>query len=235
MNKEEFYKLIEKDFNIIITDKQKQDLEEFCNLLLEYNKNINITAINDEEGVYLKHFYDSLSIVKIIDLNNYETLLDIGSGGGFPGIVLKICFPKLHVTLLDSNHKKSDFQRYICEKLDLKDISIINDRAEKYYLSGNKYDIVVARAVAVLNVLSELCIPFSKVSGYFIAMKANIEDEVKNAEGAIEFLGGTIENIITFDMPYNAGKRSLIKVKHINETKDGYPRAYDRILKKPLK
>ena len=152
MNKETFYEELQK-INITLTNEQKENLEKFADLLIEYNKHTNITAIKDKEGIYLKHFYDSLTLIKITDLNEHLALLDIGSGGGFPGIVLKIVFPDLDITLLDSNNKKSEFQKFIIQNLDLKEIKVVCDRAENYYKKGAKYDIVVARAVSSLNIL----------------------------------------------------------------------------------
>lgn len=235
MTENDFCNQILNDFGITISNKQRELLNLFSDLLLDYNLKVNITSIKNKKEVYLKHFYDSLSIVKIIDLNNVESLLDVGSGGGFPGIVLKIFFPNVSITLLDSNHKKSDFQRYICDKLNLDNIIIVNDRAENFYLLGKKYDIVVARAVARMNVLTELCLPFSKIGGYFIAMKGNAEEEIKEAKKSIEMLGGKTMDIIDFKMPYNAGNRTIVKILHEKETPAKYPRSYDKILKKPLK
>ena len=235
MTENDFCNQILNDFGITISNKQRELLNLFSDLLLDYNLKVNITSIKNKKEVYLKHFYDSLSIVKIIDLNNVESLLDVGSGGGFPGIVLKIFFPNVSITLLDSNHKKSDFQRYICDKLNLDNIIIVNDRAENFYLLVKKYDIVVARAVARMNVLTELCLPFSKIGGYFIAMKGNAEEEIKEAKKSIEMLGGKTMDIIDFKMPYNAGNRTIIKVLHEKVTPVNYPRSYDKILKKPLK
>lgn len=234
MNKETFYEELLK-INISLTKEQKENLEKFANLLIEYNKHTNITAIKDMEGIYLKHFYDSLTLIKIIDLNQNLSLLDVGSGGGFPGIVLKIVFPNLNITLLDSNNKKSEFQKYIIRSLDLKDITVVNDRAENYYQKGTKYDIVVARAVSSLNILSEITIPFVKQNGYFIAMKADAQEELDGSKNGIKTLGGEIKEIIQLNLPIENSIRTLIKVEKINETPNLYPRSYDKIIKKPLK
>ena len=234
MTKEEFYKkLIE--LNIELTVEQKKQFEDYANLLLEYNKTTNLTAIKTIEEVYLKHFYDSLTIVKIIDLNNCNSLLDIGSGAGFPGIAIKILFPNINVTLLDSNHKKTDFEKYIIEKLLLNNIDVINNRAEEYFKNGKNFDLVVARAVAHLQLLSELCIPFVKDNNYFIAMKGEATSEITDSLYCIEFLGGKVESKINFKLPYENSERTLIKIKKLKETPKGYPRLYDKILKKPLK
>ena len=234
MNKETFYEELQK-INITLTNEQKENLEKFANLLIEYNKHTNITAIKDKEGIYLKHFYDSLTLIKITDLNEPLTLLDVGSGGGFPGIVLRIVFPNLDITLLDSNNKKSEFQKFIIENLELKGIKVVCDRAENYYKTGEKYDIVVARAVSSLNILSELTIPFVKLKGEFIAMKADAQNEIEMSKNGIKTLGGKIKDIVKFNLPIENSQRTLIKVEKVSETPNIYPRSYDKIIKKPLK
>ena len=234
MNKEKFYTELSK-LGIELSEKQKGDLENFAHLLLEYNKHTNITAIRDTHGVYLKHFYDSLTLAKVYDFNKNIDLLDVGSGGGFPGIVLAIVYPNLKVTLLDSNHKKSDFQNYIVDKLKLNNVLVVNDRAENYYKKEIQYDLVVARAVANLSVLSELCIPFVKNDGYFISMKGDSALEIKEAKGAIEFLGGNLENICTFYLQNGEDIRNLVVIKKEKDTPSGYPRIFDKIVKKPIK
>ena len=234
MNKETFYEELQK-INITLTNEQKENLEKFADLLIEYNKHTNITAIKDKEGIYLKHFYDSLTLIKITDLKEHLTLLDVGSGGGFPGIVLKIVFPNLDITLLDSNNKKSEFQKFIIQNLDLKGIKIVCDRAENYYKTGEKYDIVLARAVSSLNILSELTIPFVKLKGEFIAMKADAQNEIEKSKNGIKTLGGEIKDIVEFNLPIENSQRTLIKVEKVSETPNLYPRSYDKIIKKPLK
>lgn len=234
MTKEEFFNLI-NELNIVLNDEQKQQFELYCKLLLEYNTHTNITAIREESGVYLKHFYDSLTLVKVFDFNYEYSVLDVGSGGGFPGLVLAIAFPNLKLTLLDSNHKKSDFQKYIVSELNLNNVTIVNDRAESFFKENIKYDVVVARAVANLSVLSELCIPFVKNSGYFLAMKGDFAEEYQNAFNAITKLGGTIESKFDFKLPISEDSRSIIKIKKIKETPKEFPRMYDKIIKRPLK
>ena len=234
MNKETFYEELQK-INITLTNEQKENIEKYADLLIEYNKHTNITAIKDKEGIYLKHFYDSLTLIKITDLNEPLTLLDVGSGGGFPGIVLKIVFPNLDITLLDSNNKKSKFQKFIIENLELKGIKVVCDRAENYYKTGSKYDIVVARAVSSLNILSELTIPFVKLKGEFIAMKGDAQNEIEMSKNGIKTLGGKIKDIVKFNLPIENSQRTLIKVEKVSETPNLYPRSYDKIIKKPLK
>ena len=235
MNKDDFYYYLNSELGINLSDEQKEQLSIFAMTLIDYNKHTNITAITDINQVYLKHFYDSLTIIKVCNLNENITVLDIGSGGGFPGLVLGIVFPNLRITLLDSNHKKTNFQNFIINKLGLLNISTINNRAEIYYKSGNKYDLVVARAVANLTILSELCIPFVNNNGLFVAMKGTLLEELNDAEYAINFLGGMVESSYQFNLPILMDGRTLIKIRKIKESPEGYPRIYDRIIKKPIK
>lgn len=235
MSKEEFYLYLKDNLNIELSDMQKDQLEKFAKLLIEYNEHTNITAITEIDDIYLKHFYDSLTLVLATDLTKKLNILDIGSGGGFPGIVLKIVFPYLNITSVDGNHKKTDFQNYIIDNLGLTGIEVINERAEIYYKTGNRYDLVVARAVADLTVLSELCIPFVKNGSFFIAMKGNAIEEVNEAGYAIDKMGGLLKPLITFKLPISGDSRCLIVIEKVNDTPEGYPRVYDKILKKPLK
>ena len=170
-----------KKIGIELTSQQLEKLNQFYELLISWNQKMNLTRIIEKEDVYLKHFYDSLTLSKVIDLKQDLTLCDVGSGAGFPGIVLKICFPNLKITLLDSLQKRVNYLNEIIKELDLKNIEAIHTRAEDYAKQNReKFDIVTARAVANLKILSELCIPMVKVNGLFIAMKANIEEEIEN-------------------------------------------------------
>ena len=234
MTKEEFYKNLKDELGIELTENQKESLLKFANLLIDYNKHTNLTSITELDEIYLKHFYDSLTLSKTIGLHNILDVLDVGSGGGFPGIVLGIVFPNLNITLLDSNHKKTDFQKYAIQELGLHNIFLVNERAEDFYKNGNQYDLVVARAVANLSILSELCIPFVKKNGYFIAMKGNVAEELENAKNAIEFLGGKIDQIDSFSLPISLDNRTLIKILKEKDTPSGYPRTYEKIKKKPI-
>ena len=181
MNKEEFLQSL-NDINITLNNNQLQQLEEYYNILIEENKKYNLTSITNKEDVYLKHFYDSLTINKIINLTN-QSLCDIGTGAGFPGIVLKIAFPDLEVTLVDSTEKKCKFLNIVISKLKLQNIKVINERAEIYSKNNReKYDIVTSRAVAPLKHLLEYSIPLVKIDGYYIAMKSNITEEIIGIE-----------------------------------------------------
>lgn len=233
MNKEEFVKALEC-LNINISEKQLNDLDTYYKMLIEYNAHTNLTRITEEKDVYLKHFYDSLTLVKAVNLND-QTFLDIGSGAGFPGLVLKIVFPNLKVVLLDSLNKRITFLNSVIEKLNLKDITAVHERAECYVLNNReKFDIVTSRAVANLNMLSELSIPFVKPDGYFIPMKADAKDEINTAKNAIKTLGGVIKETIVFSLPNENGVRTLIKIQKISKTNGKYPRKFSEIKKKPL-
>ena len=235
MNKEEFVSELEK-LGIELTGHQLISFNTYCEFLKEYNSHTNLTAITDDDQIFLKHFYDSLTISKVINLNEYSNLIDVGTGPGFPGMVLKIVFPNLKVTLLDSNNKKIKFLEELSSKLNIKDIEIYNGRVEDYIKDHREsFDIVTARAVANLPVLSELCIPLTKVDGYFIAMKGSNEEEITESEFAIKALGGNIEKVENFELPNNGGLRNIIKVKKVTNTDIKYPRRYDKITKNPLK
>lgn len=233
MNKEEF--LIEtQKLHINITNDMLNKLEKYYHLLYEENQKYNLTTITEKKEVYLKHFYDSLTLVKAIKLDN-QSLLDVGTGAGFPGLVLKIIFPNLKITLVDSLNKRIVFLNYVIETLKLSDIKVIHTRAEEYALNNReKYDIVTSRAVAQLNMLSELCLPMVKINGYFIPMKAQVENEIDVSKKAIKTLGGELKDKIIFKLPYDAGIRTLIKIKKITKTSVKYPRKFSEIKKKPL-
>lgn len=234
MNKEEFIKEVEK-LGIKVTKKNLKQLEIYCEYLLEYNKHTNLTAIKTKEEVYLKHFYDSLTLCKVIDLTKEESLLDIGSGAGFPGMVLKIFFPNLKVYLVDSNNKKTKFLEELKIKLNVNNLEVINNRIEKLYdLFLNKIDIVTARAVTNLTILSELAIPIVKKDKYFIAMKGNATEEINESRYAINYLNCQIETIDNFELFNNFGHRTIIKIKKIKESERKSIRSYDKIIKKPL-
>ena len=226
MNQDRFILELKK-LNINITESQLKQLERYYELLVEYNKVMNLTGITDKEEVYLKHFYDSLTIAKVIDLNNYETLCDIGTGAGFPGLVIKILFPHLKVTLLDSLNKRLNFLNIVIKELNLKDIETVHARAEEY---KKQFDITVARAVAPLNILLEYCIPLTKVNGYFIAMKGKNEE----ASNALSKLNSEIIETNSFLLPIENSNRTIIKIKKIKGTDKKYPRKYSEIKKNPL-
>lgn len=234
MKKNEFIEELKK-VNIFVTDKQLNQLEMFYNLLIEWNKVMNLTGITDKEEVYLKHFYDSLTISKVIDLNTVDNLCDVGTGAGFPGIVLKIFFPNLNITLIDSLNKRITFLNEVINKLDLKKIITIHSRIEEFGLKNHEqFDITVARAVAPLNVLLEYCIPITKINGYFIAMKANSTNEILNSTNALSILSSSIAENCQFYLPFENSIRSIIKIKKNKKTNPKFPRKNSEIKNKPL-
>ena len=233
MNLDEFKNEIEK-LNIKYTELMLEQLEDYCNTLLEYNAHTNLTAIREKNEVYLKHFYDSLTLVKVVDLEKINTVIDIGTGAGFPGLVLKIFFPHLKITLLDSNGKKTKFLSFIVDKLKLINIDIVNDRVEKYSKSHlNYFDLVTSRAVTNMPVLSELSLPLVKKDGLFVAMKGKCLDELEKADKTIKLMGGKIIDLNIFDLYNNSGERTLIKIKKIKTTDILEIRSYEKIIKKP--
>ncbi len=229
MNIKEFIEETKK-LGIELTAVQLQKLEKFYELLISWNEKINLTRITKKEDVYLKHFYDSLTLFKVINLDNELTLCDVGSGAGFPGIILKIVFPNLKVTLIDSLQKRVNYLNEVIKALDLFNIEAIHTRAEDYAKNNReKFDIVTARAVANLRILSELCLPMVKEKGYFIALKANIEEELENSKEIIKKLNSSIEKIETFDLPIEHSIRNLVKIKKERKTNSIYPRRMDKI------
>ena len=233
MNKDRFISELE-NLGIEITDKKLKQLEKYYELLVEYNKVMNLTGIIDKEEVYLKHFYDSLTISKIINLKEENSLCDLGSGAGFPGIVIKIFYPKLKIVLVDSLNKRINFLNIVIEELGLKNIVAIHARIEEFAKENEeKFDIVTARAVAPLNILLELGIKLVSVGKYFIAMKGNIDNE-PDYSNAIKQLDCSLGNIIKFKLPIEESNRSLIKIKKEKKTSKLFPRKYSDIKKKPL-
>ena len=196
MNKEEFISKV-NELGIELTSKQIEQLDIYCKFLLEYNSHTNLTAIKEEDQVYLKHFYDSLTFIKAIDVTKYDNLLDIGTGAGFPGMVLKIVFPNLEVTLLDSNNKKINFLKELTMKLGLTKIDFYNGRAEEFCVKNReKFDIVTARAVTNMTALTELCLPLTKINGYFIALKGSNQEELNDSKARVEELENEAEETV---------------------------------------
>lgn len=233
MNKDRFIDEVEQ-LGIEITDKKLEQLEKYYEMLIEYNKVMNLTGITEKKAVYLKHFYDSLTVTKIIDLNNEESLCDIGTGAGFPGVVLKIFFPNLKVTLVDSLNKRINFLTAVIQKLDLKKIETVHSRMEEYSRNNiEKFDVVTARAVSQMNFLLEVSIPMLKIGKYFIAMKGTMENE-KNYFNALNKLIAAENNKIKFKLPIEESERTLIKIVKIGNTPKIFPRKYIEMKKKPI-
>ena len=222
------------ELGLEVTDEKLDKLNKDYELLVSFNEKINLTAITLKEEVYLKHFYDSLTLVKIIDFNKYNTFCDIGTGAGFPGIVIKIFFPHLKVTLIDALNKRIDFLNVVISELQLKEIETIHSRIEDYGKNNRElYDIVTARAVTNLSNLLEFAIPIVKVNKYFIAMKGS-NNELDTILNALKLLNIKLEDKIEFSLPYEESKRNLIKFVKLDKTNNKYPRKFSEIKKKPL-
>lgn len=235
MNKDIFINEVKK-LGLELTEEQIKELDIYCKFLLEYNEHTNLTAIKEEDQVYLKHFYDSITIIKSLDFNEVNSVIDIGTGAGFPGMVLKILYPELEVTLLDSNNKKINFLKELAMKLRLSKINFYHGRAEEYCEKNReKFDVVTARAVSNMTLLTELCLPLTKNGGYYIALKGSNFEEVEDSKYAIELLGGKIEEVISFNLPIEESGRNIVKIKKIKLTPKEYPRRYDKMVKNPLK
>lgn len=234
MNDEIFKKNIE-ELGVEVTDEKLELLERYFEILKEYNLHTNLTRIIEKNDVYLKHFYDSLTLVKIINFKNQINILDIGSGAGFPGVVLKIFYPNINLSLLDSNNKKTKFLEYLCKELHL-DVIVINDRAENHTKNKiNFYDVVVARAVANLRVLTELSLPLIKEKGNFIAMKSNISEELQDINDTLIYFDSVISNTIEFKLPIDNSLRTIVLFTKTKKTNMSKLRSYDKIVKFPLK
>ena len=210
----------------------------YCMMLLEKNKVMNLTAITDIDEVILKHFVDSVMLHKALDPKEITTMIDVGTGAGFPGIPLKIVYENLNVILLDSLQKRLEFLDDVIDELRLMGIETVHARAEdagQAEVLREQFDLCVSRAVANLSTLSELCLPFVKEGGHFVAYKAGkVEDEVDAARHAIELLGGGNIEVINFTLPKSDLERSLIKIEKINKTPSKYPRKAGRPSKEPL-
>ena len=234
MNKDNFVKYL-NEYQIKYNDDILKKLDIYANFLLEYNSHTNLTAIRNIEDIYLKHFLDSILLLVKFDIEKNAKILDIGTGAGFPGVILKIFRSDLDITLLDSNNKKITFLNELIKKLELNNIKAVNDRAENFIKNNREaFDYVTSRAVSSLNVLSELSIPFVKINGYFIPMKGNYEPELNDSLNAINVLGGELIKTIDYLLPVENSNRSIIVIKKNKSTETCYPRLYDKIKKKPL-
>lgn len=226
------------ELGIALTDKQKQQFDKFYELLVEWNKVMNLTGITEYEEVNEKHFVDSLSIVKALDMKSVKSVIDVGTGAGFPGIPLKIAFPHLKVVLLDSLNKRINFLNTVIAELGLTDIKTIHGRAEDYAKQTEyreKFDLCVSRAVANLSTLSEYCLPYVSADGMFVPYKSGeIDEELENSKKAVKILGGKIENVVKFQLPGTEIGRSFVKIRKISNTNKKYPRKAGLPAKEPL-
>lgn len=234
MNQEQFIEALLKQ-GITLTNKQLQQFHQYYETLIEWNNKMNLTAITQKEDVYLKHFYDSLTISFDYDFN-HQSLCDIGAGAGFPSIPLKIIYPDLKITIVDSLTKRITFLKHLVEVLQLDQVEAISARAEEYAKDHREsFDIVTARAVARLNILDELCLPLVKPNGYFITLKGlKAKEELSEAKQGIEKLGGKVMNEVDFTLTDENDHRCNIYIQKIKTTPAKYPRAFGQIKKKPL-
>ena len=219
-------------FKTKLDDEMLQRLEIYFKLLVEWNEKMNLTAITDEHGVAVKHFADSLTLYNFVDVKKNASIIDVGTGAGFPGVVLKIARPDIKLTLLDSLNKRLTFLDTVLNNTGL-DSELVHSRAEEG--GRKKLDIAVSRAVARLNVLCEYCLPYVKVGGLFVAMKGpNADEELDGAENALKLLGGKVEKVHKFNLPCDEGERTIIVIKKVKPTPKQYPRISGKIKSQPL-
>lgn len=226
-----------KDYKITLTENQYEQFQKYFELLAEWNEKMNLTAITDESGVALKHFADSLSLLNFVDIPQNSTLADVGTGAGFPGVVLKIARPDIKLTLIDSLNKRLVFLGEVCAQLGI-EAELIHSRAEdgaRDEKLRESFDFAVSRAVARMNILSEYCLPYVKVGGAFCAMKgAQANEEFKESLNAINTLGGKLEKKYFFELPENGGERAIAVVRKVKNTPQKYPRQSGKIKAKAL-
>jgi 16S rRNA (guanine527-N7)-methyltransferase len=235
---ENLRELLLRSLGIELSNSQLENFQLYEDLILEWNNKFNLTSIIDPSEIHLKHFLDSLTVLKIVSNTERFSLIDIGTGAGFPGIPLKIMLPDLSLTLVESSQKKAEFCKVVVEKLLFGNTTVIASRAEdlgKDPQHREQYDWAIARAVAELSVLSEYLLPFVKTGGKALAMKgASTESEIQKARQGLSILGGEISEIVNLDLPNNSGQRTLIVIKKIIPTPSAYPRRAGMPSKKPI-
>jgi len=221
-----------------LSEQQKTQFERYFNLLVEWNEKINLTAITEKNEVYEKHFYDSISPVFFFDFTKIKTLIDIGAGAGFPSLPIKIMYPHIEVTIVDSLNKRIQFLQHLVQEIQLDQVTCLHGRAEELGVMAqhrDRYDAVTARAVARLNVLSEYCLPFAKVGGVFIVLKgSDAANELDEAKKAIKVLGGKTEKMECLQLPSEQADRNIIIINKLTSTPKQYPRKAGTPSKKPM-
>ena len=231
MNKDAFTLELNK-INIQITEEEQKKFTIYKDLLKEYNEKFNLTSIIDDDKIYLKHFYDSLYLLTFKEIKAANSILDIGTGAGFPGMALAIMLPNTQITLVEANAKKCAFLKTVSETLDLKNVLVKNERAEEFSKKNReKFDIVTSRAVANLLVLSELEIPALKINGYFLPLKSHFEEELSISKEKIKNMGCILEDTINYYLPIENSQRTILKIKKRQKTQEMYPRDYSKIIK----
>lgn len=232
-----YFKELLQEIDVELSERQFNQFILYYEMLVEKNKVMNLTAITEWNEVVLKHFVDSLSIKEYCELKN-QTVIDVGTGAGFPGIPLKIAFPELRIVLVDSLNKRIKFLDEVIEKLELKDIKTVHGRAEDVGINSDyreKFDLCVSRAVANLSTLSEYCVPLLKVNGLFISYKAgNIDEELENSKNAIFKLGSKLEMVQPFELPGSDIQRNFVFIRKNVKTSKKYPRTAGKPSKEPL-
>ncbi|WP_085506627.1 16S rRNA (guanine(527)-N(7))-methyltransferase RsmG [Thalassobacillus devorans] len=217
-----------KEQGIELSERQQEQFRKYFEILVEWNEKMNLTAITDEEGVYLKHFYDSITAAFYHDFTKPLNICDVGAGAGFPSLPLKIVFPQLKVTIVDSLQKRITFLNHLAHELELSDVAFYHDRAENFGKNSKfreSYDLVMARAVARMSVLSELCLPLTQKGGLFMAMKGpNLSEELEDAQLAIRTVGGEVAEVHTFELPEENSERNIALIEKRRKTPRKYPR-----------
>ncbi|MEK4138963.1 MAG: 16S rRNA (guanine(527)-N(7))-methyltransferase RsmG [Kurthia gibsonii] len=238
MNEEQFIQAL-KEQGIELSEKQIQQFRRYFEILVEWNEKMNLTAITDEPSVYLKHFYDSISASFHFDFTKVTTVCDVGAGAGFPSLPIKICYPHLHITIVDSLNKRIQFLNHLSDEIGLDHVEFVHARAEEFGQNPQyreKFELVTARAVARLSVLSELCLPLVKEGGQFLALKAaSGDDELKDAKKAITVLGGKLVHHVAFELPVEESERTIYVFDKVKATPKKYPRKPGTPNKSPIK
>lgn len=238
MNEEQFIQAL-KEQGIELSEKQIQQFRRYFEILVEWDEKMNLTAITDEPSVYLKHFYDSISASFHFDFTKVTTVCDVGAGAGFPSLPIKICYPHLHITIVDSLNKRIQFLNHLSDEIGLDHVEFVHARAEEFGQNSQyreKFELVTARAVARLSVLSELCLPLVKEGGQFLALKAaSGDDELKDAKKAITVLGGKLVHHVAFELPIEESERTIYVFDKVKATPKKYPRKPGTPNKSPIK